>query len=93
VICFYEVHTMTEERFRRIRKESIPDAIVRAEGLVARYETRFGLSSKAALAAVRRGEMKETAEVGRWLSAFQDLQRLREASAAGAAIGSPTRNI
>jgi hypothetical protein len=83
---------MKSEYRRRIRTETIELAIAREERIVARYEARYGRSSRDVLEAVIRGDMKETVGVAWWLSSFRDLQRLKEVAAAGAVTGSPTRN-
>jgi hypothetical protein len=70
---------------------SIAETIERLEVFVSRFERRYECPSEVALAAVRAGQMKETAEVARWLSAYRDLLRLREVHASGTEPGSLTK--
>jgi hypothetical protein len=74
----------------RIRRESIETTIRRLETYVARFEARYETPSDVALEAVRSGQMKETAEINRWLMSYQVLQSLRAERQAGRGIGAPT---
>jgi hypothetical protein len=70
----------------------VGDSIKRLERYIARYEARYEMSSSAALNAVRHSEMKETADIALWLSAYRDLQNLNAGNGHGAATGSSTQN-
>lgn len=58
-------------------RETLEETIARLEDFVMLMEERYEISSESVVKAVAQGEMKETAEVGKWLSYYQNLQRLR----------------
>lgn len=73
----------------RVCEATREETIERLSQFVRRMERRYECSSDFAVDAVRNGYMKETAEVSRWLTSYQALRRLQEASGQG--IGTSTR--
>lgn len=61
----------------RTVQEPIETTISRLETFVARMERRYEIESEAAADAVERGDMRETAEVAKWLISYRTLQRLK----------------
>jgi hypothetical protein len=59
------------------RQETVEQAIARLETFVHRMERRYECTSDEATEAVRDGTMRETAEIGKWLTNYRTLQRLR----------------
>jgi hypothetical protein len=72
------------------RQEPLDATIARLHTFLARMERRYECSTEEALQAVNRGEMKATAEVGRWLTSYRTLLHLKET--AGIEDRSTTRN-
>ena len=78
--------TTAEPRTQAIH-EPVEETIRRLERFVARMERRYECPSAEATGALIRGELKETAEVSRWLISYRTLQRLRDL---GREIGTST---
>lgn len=74
----------------RTVREPVSETIRRLEVFVARMEHRYECKSADMLRAMKRGEVRETAEVGRWLIEYQTLIQLR--GQCGATTGSPTNS-
>ena len=72
-------------------REPVSETIRKLEVYVARMERRYECKSADMLRAMKRGEVRETAEVGRWLIEYQTLIQLRRQC--GATTGSPTNSI
>jgi hypothetical protein len=64
-----------------IQDVPIEGTIEQLERDVASFERRFKRSSDQALADVKAGKLRETAEIARWLIAHRVLKDLREALA------------
>lgn len=63
----------------RVRSEAVETTIRRLQTYVARMEARYECPTLFILDAVRYRERKETAEIARWLAAYQELESLRVA--------------
>jgi len=59
------------------RQESIDQTIARLETFVHRMERRYEFPSSCLADALDSGEMRETAEVSRWLTSYRTLRRLK----------------
>lgn len=68
----------TVETPARVIQEPLADTVRRLETFVGRMERRYECLSSFAVEAVACGQMKETAEVARWLISYRTLQRLRD---------------
>ena len=75
----------------RTVREPVSATIRRLETIVARMERRYECESAAMLRATRCGQVRETAEIGKWLIDFQTLNQLRRQC--GVTTGTPTSNI
>lgn len=73
----------------RVVRESVEDTIRRLETFVSRMERRYEYESSFVAQAIASGQLKETAEVSRWLISYRTLQRLR--TNRGGATGTPTK--
>jgi hypothetical protein len=73
----------------RVVQKPIADEIRRLETFVGRMEHRYECDSAAMLTLTASGERPETAEIARWLIAFQSLAYLK-GLVAGTTPGSPT---
>ena len=63
-------------RSRVIRYVSREDGIQELQRMMAEYERRYELSSEEMLAALRRGDRIDTAEIARWMVYYQALRHL-----------------
>lgn len=68
-----------------VRSEPVAETIRRLERFIARMEARYECSSEEMEQLVAAGRLRETREVGKWLTEVRMLRALREA--AGAAAG------
>jgi hypothetical protein len=75
----------------RVRRESVDEAVTRLRTHLERYEARYECRSDFMVQAIECGHMKETAEIGRWLSSYQALQALLETQAGGRTTGTRTK--
>ncbi|GEM_PF-6800571 len=73
-----------------IRQESREQTVHRLRIFVNRFERRYERSSESMLKAVKDGEMKETAEIAKWLMRYRILKDLEEGGNGGLTTGSPT---
>ena len=62
-------------------QEPLERTVARLETFLSRMERRYECSTAAAADAVERGEMKPTAEIGKWLTSYRTLLRLKELAA------------
>lgn len=60
-----------------VRKEAVRDTITRLERYVLRLERRYEMPSTAMVAAVKSGHVRETAEIGQWLTRLRLLEELQ----------------
>lgn len=67
----------------QIRRESVDETINRLETYIRRFERRYECSSETMARAVARGKMRETAEIARWLNAFDALNNLKSRRQSG----------
>ncbi len=67
----------------RVRSESVETTIERLRTYVARMEARYECPTHFMRDAVRCRERKETAEIARWLAAYQELESLSVAQDTG----------
>lgn len=81
---------MTTERCLRVTRHTVNDEVQRLAVYVARMERRYECSSAFAELAVASGNLKETAEISRWLTNYRVLTRLSAGSGVGAETGSHT---
>ena len=59
-------------------QEPLEKTVSRLEKFLARMERRYECSTQSAVEAVECGQMKPTAEIGKWLTSYRTLLRLRE---------------
>ena len=71
----------------RVQRESVEDTSRRLRTLIGRMEHRYECPSEEIVTALAAGRVRETAEIARWLAAWDFL---RELNAQGDTIGTLT---
>ncbi|MBA4181258.1 MAG: hypothetical protein C0506_11770 [Anaerolinea sp.] len=59
-------------------QEPLEKTISRLETFLARMERRYECSTEKAAEAVDRGQLKPTAEIGKWLASYRTLLHLKD---------------
>ena len=73
----------------RVRTESYEETVRRLETFIHRMERRYECPTDFVEQATLRGYMKETAEIGRWLTSYRTLGRLRQYSSIERGMATP----
>ena len=61
----------------KVRRESVDETVDRLQTYIRRFERRYECRSGAMVQAVKRGRVRETAEISRWLSKYEVLTNLK----------------
>jgi hypothetical protein len=75
----------------RVRREAVGDTIARLETFVARMERRYECTSDLLARALTQGDLRETAETAKWLTAYRTLLSLRESTSETGTATTATR--
>ena len=73
-----------------VRKESLKATIARLERYLYRFERRYEVPSEKMVELVKGGQLRETAEIGQWLSAYRRLAELQAGRRPGRTTGTRT---
>ena len=75
----------------RVRRESMDKTIGRLHTYIQRFERRYECRSETMVKAVARKKVRETAEISRWLNAYESLRNLKSRRRSnGRMTGTPT---
>ena len=73
------------------RRESVGQTIRRLETYIRRFERRYERNSETMANDVERGDVRETAEISRWLSSHRVLKNLETLARNGRTTGTRTK--
>jgi hypothetical protein len=76
-----------------VKREAMRETIARLERYVSRLERRYEVTSAAMVDDVRSGRVRETAEIGQWLSRFRQLEELQAQRVSKRTTGTHTTHI